>query len=791
MRKTPTKYGGAYAGHPDDYCAPTATCTWNNRFGYGRINVARTLCAAAGNQPQVQQVTPTFGPMSGGTNVAITGACFLNVENVSFTPVTNAYGPTAIPAVISPSQMTVLSPPNGSGWTDIIVNAGRNSSSRTPADRFGYFPGVTSVSPAFGPMQGHMPVTLTGSGLSKGMTVYFGSNEATNPYCSDSTSCSVINPAAQALGPVDVRVSVAGVMSPTNPGDRFTYLGPTVTRIDPAIGQEIGGDHVWLYGASLQDGMIVRFGETKSQYGATCQDTTWCMTISPSGTGVVNVSVEVNGVRSGQSAGSLFTYAKYPTVAGVVPASGPATGGTSVTVAGTNFSTNPGATTIVFGSKPATKVSCTPTQCMATTPPGAATVDVVVSVNNLASKKSASSRFSYVPVVTGLTPSNGPANGGTQVQIMGAGFFADKFGSQASVAFGPNQASYAVCSSPASCTAKSPAGSGTVDVRVTLDGYTSGVTPADKFSYNTAGNNRGWTHWNLQPELTKSGSSLTYDPIRRQVVYVDLKVVSSDPEPCPDCPRPPPPPPPTYVGETWTWAVDSNNWTQESPRQGRSLSSSAFAYDDSTGTAVLFGGLMHVKFNASPRNQTWIWDGANWTMAAPAVSPPARYNASMAYDVTRNKVILFGGCADHLCTSVLNDTWTWDGTNWKQETPASSPPARSQAAMAYNAAGGHVVLFGGRTTSGPLGDMWRWEGQTWTQLNPQALPAARSGAGLAYSAADSGLVLFGGTGSAGYLNDTWLWNASGWTQAHPAASPAALGDVVGMTYDAAMKLPYW
>src|SRR6266568_8646495 len=62
------------------------------------------------------------------------------------------------------------------------------------------------------------------------------------------------------------------------------------------------------------------------------------------------------------------------------------------------------------------------------------------------------------------------------------------------------------------------------------------------------------------------------------------------------------------------------------------------------------------------------------------------------------------------------------GSNWARQAPASSPPARSNAAIAYDAATGTVVLFGGltRTASGIVvfSDTWTWDGSTWTKQNP-------------------------------------------------------------------------
>ena len=68
--------------------------------------------------------------------------------------------------------------------------------------------------------------------------------------------------------------------------------------------------------------------------------------------------------------------------------------------------------------------------------------------------------------------------------------------------------------------------------------------------------------------------------------------------------------------------------------------------------------------------------------------------------------------------SFLNDTWTWNGTTWTERSPATSPPARYFASMAYDPATGNMVLFGGDGSSGYLGDTWTWNGITWTERPP-------------------------------------------------------------------------
>jgi hypothetical protein len=51
----------------------------------------------------------------------------------------------------------------------------------------------------------------------------------------------------------------------------------------------------------------------------------------------------------------------------------------------------------------------------------------------------------------------------------------------------------------------------------------------------------------------------------------------------------------------------------------------------------------------------------NWTQLSPANSPSARYGSSMAYDPATGQMLLFGGSSSG---GELNDTWDWDGTNW-------------------------------------------------------------------------------------------------------------------------------
>ena len=85
------------------------------------------------------------------------------------------------------------------------------------------------------------------------------------------------------------------------------------------------------------------------------------------------------------------------------------------------------------------------------------------------------------PTVTAISPASGPAAGEAQVTITGTGFDTSPNGT--TVAFGPNAATGVACATTTSCTASSPAGTGTVDVIVTVGGVSSATTGADTFTY--------------------------------------------------------------------------------------------------------------------------------------------------------------------------------------------------------------------------------------------------------------------------------------------------------------------
>lgn len=235
-------------------------------------------------------------------------------------------------------------------------------------------------------------------------------------------------------------------------------------------------------------------------------------------------------------------------------------------------------------------------------------------------------------------------------------------------------------------------------------------------------------------------------------------------------------------GDTWSFSK-TNGWRKLTPAiSPPPLQGASLAYDPTTKTAVLFGGnLGHIGGSGTwtDSNQTWTWDGVTWTQQTPPASPPARsWNATngMVFDAQLGKVVLFGGYGAGFI--IMDDTWVWDGKSktWTQLFPAHSPSART-ATLAYDEIAKQILLFGGWSNGVAYDDTWAYDGVDWVQRKPKTSPRTRADNGLAYDPVLQSVVLFGGLAGPcedcgeGRLNDTWLWDGQNWNEVQTSTSP--------------------
>ncbi|HEY4427788.1 MAG TPA: IPT/TIG domain-containing protein [Solirubrobacteraceae bacterium] len=184
----------------------------------------------------------------------------------------------------------------------------------------------------------------------------------------------------------------------------------------------------------------------------------------------------VQGVAAGEYFSAVFG-PPAPVVASVSPSSGPATGGASVTINGSNFTEVTG---VKFGTTKAGFTVNSSGKITTTSPTGSGTVDVTVTSTSGASSITAADHYTFVPApnVTGVKPSEGTQAGATSVAITGT-----NLGGATGVRFGGISAKGFTVNSSSKITAKSPAGSGIVDITVTTAGGTSATGGADQFHY--------------------------------------------------------------------------------------------------------------------------------------------------------------------------------------------------------------------------------------------------------------------------------------------------------------------
>jgi hypothetical protein len=215
------------------------------------------------------------------------------------------------------------------------------------------------------------------------------------------------------------------------------------------------------------------------------------------------------------------------------------------------------------------------------------------------------------------------------------------------------------------------------------------------------------------------------------------------------------------LGDTWEW--DGVRWYEVDGAGPGPRDHHAMAYDDERGRAVLFGG-------AGPADvlnaDTWEWDGVRWhRLAVPG--PGGRAHIALAYDSVRRHVLLFGGIGQR--GDKFRDTWTWDGRAWRKSSD-QGPPPRYQHQMAFDRHAAVAVLYGGlgeRQPPGALDDTWIWDGQQWRAI-ATAGPGRRCAHVMAFDATRGRVVLHAGNlfdaGVATSYTDLWAYASGTWVR---------------------------
>lgn len=169
---------------------------------------------------------------------------------------------------------------------------------------------------------------------------------------------------------------------------------------------------------------------------------------------------------------------------------------------------------------------------------------------------------------------------------------------------------------------------------------------------------------------------------------------------------------------------------QESTAQPEPRNSANLIYHNKLGKVLLLDGF--IKEPLTEQIKIWSWEGNNWKLISDK-GPMARTFGGVAYDSKRDKVVLYGGRTWPTEKMVIKeDTWEWDGKNWKQYTDTSLGAInRHHLTMIYDKSNAKTILMGGvglnqdKSEYTWPADMWSWDGRNWSQIINSNGPSGR------------------------------------------------------------------
>jgi hypothetical protein len=413
-------------------------------------------------------ITPILAGLTAALNgplgAAVNAVLQLNVNNKSTTA-----------GAFTQNALTIGVGTAGSLASVRLANAtvGPNAGPAAPAAA------ITGMIPTSGPVTGNTTVTITGTGFTGATGVTFDGVPATSYTVVNSTTITAVSP-PHAAGPVNVVVAGVGGDSLTGAASVFTYVPLTIT---PNSGPTAGGTVVSITGTCFTGATGVTFDGIAGTNFSVVDDTHILVT-APAHAVAGAVDVVVLGLAAcggNMTAVDGFTYIAPggPTAISLTPPSGPASGGTTVTITGTNLT---GASGVTFDGIPGTGFTVVNGTTITVVSPPHAVGGVDVIVQSLLGPSGALP-FAYLPLtVIGIDPGTGPEAGGTAVTITGTCFTG-----ATGVLFGTKAATSFVVVNDTTIRAVSPAGVGTVDVTVIGNPLCGTATLTRAFQYTADG----------------------------------------------------------------------------------------------------------------------------------------------------------------------------------------------------------------------------------------------------------------------------------------------------------------
>lgn len=297
--------------------------------------------------PTITSISPVQGTIAGGTAVTVNGSLFAPEAMLYFDG-----NPATDVVYIDDSTLTAITP-SGTSEGPVSVDLEIFSSYTSFNNGFTYRePVISSVTPASGTIDGGTSITIQGEYFTVDTSVSIDGTPAVDVTIVDSQTITAITPGGSVPGLVPVEVVVGGIGYATAD---YTYIEPSIASITPQSGPESGGTEVTINGALFSPSSSVEFDYNQAS-NITFLDSNTLIATTPSGSGIVDVTVSTGSNQAVLSQGFTYTETPPPVIGSLSPQSGDTNGNTQLTITGTGFQSG---VTAVLGSTPITNLSVT------------------------------------------------------------------------------------------------------------------------------------------------------------------------------------------------------------------------------------------------------------------------------------------------------------------------------------------------------------------------------------------------------------------------------------------------
>lgn len=293
--------------------------------------------------PEIASLSPSSGVMTGGYYSFVNGSNFNSGSKVYIN------GKAASTVYYSPEQLRALVPASdivGAVTVKVVNGDGQEFSL---ADGFTYLapppPSITEINPNNGEMSGGSTIIIKGNNFNATSIVYI-NNIAVQTTFFSTTELRAKTPKVNQPGPVDVQVINSDGQETTITGG-FTYNSPppapapVITTITPNTGQMAGGYFIVIKGSNFDANtkVFINNVEVQTVFYSVSEVRGRVPAVSVSGS--VDVRVVNKDAQYAEVVGG-FTYEAppmkpAPTITSVTPNTGPATGGSFISIKGANY----------------------------------------------------------------------------------------------------------------------------------------------------------------------------------------------------------------------------------------------------------------------------------------------------------------------------------------------------------------------------------------------------------------------------------------------------------------------